>query len=648
MNANRALQAVRPVVGLSLAALTGGIAAATLAIPGALAAPAATKTVSFQGHAFLVPASWPVLDLTADPSACVRFDQHAVYLGTAGADQNCPAGLRGRTEALLVEPAATTGRAATTTENTAGHEFTSTGSGFKVTVSYGTDRATATAILASAKLPSTGPLPTTPAAPLPTAGITPALAGSVTDDTGQGFDPCAAPSSGAMSAWKSASPYGAIGIYIGGANRACAQPNLTANWITQQVSAGWKLFPLYVGPQASTGSCHGCTLITSPTSQGSAAADDAANQAAALDISGGVIYYDMESYPSSQSGTALTFEAAWTNELHARGYRSGVYSSAATGIADMVNHYNSYPMPDVVDIADYPGSGGNTTADPYVPANLWANHQRIHQYSGGHNETHGGYTINIDQDYLDVQVGDAANRQVYEASSGNAWRDLPMTGVTGSAVAAIEMGGTKFVYTVNNGQLYEASSANGWQDLPTGVAGTDVAAIAVGTTKFIYTIHNGAVYEASSANGWQALPTGVAGTDVAAIAVGTTKFIYTIHNGAVYEASSANGWQALPTGVAGTDVAAATMNGVKYVYTVSGGAVYEAASDNAWRDLPMGVAGTAVAATTMNGVKYVYTVSGGAVYEAASDNAWRDLPMGVNGTGIAAIAFNGTKFLYNL
>src|SRR2546430_2219016 len=47
--------------------------------------------------------------------------------------------------------------------------------------------------------------------------------------TGLGFDPCATPSMSAMSAW-GASPYRAIGVYVGGANLACSQPNLTTTW----------------------------------------------------------------------------------------------------------------------------------------------------------------------------------------------------------------------------------------------------------------------------------------------------------------------------------------------------------------------------------------------------------------------------------
>lgn len=38
-------------------------------------------------------------------------------------------------------------------------------------------------------------------------------------------------------------------------------------------------------------------------------------------------------------------------------------------------------------------------ADPYL-----LTHQRIHQYRGGHHETYGGVTLNIDNDYLDGAV----------------------------------------------------------------------------------------------------------------------------------------------------------------------------------------------------------------------------------------------------
>lgn len=62
------------------------------------------RTVSYRGVQFDVPPDWPVHDLATDPTTCVRFDVHAVYLGHPGADMNCPAGIVGRADAVLVEP----------------------------------------------------------------------------------------------------------------------------------------------------------------------------------------------------------------------------------------------------------------------------------------------------------------------------------------------------------------------------------------------------------------------------------------------------------------------------------------------------------------------------------------------------------------
>lgn len=116
-----------------------------------------------------VPAAWPVFDLTADPTACVRFDQHAVYVGRPGADQQCPAQPVGHTEAVLVErlaDAGTTGSAAATQAGTINGlpvrvdptpdldgalTAVFVDQGVLVYLSFGTDRATVDAILASAQ-----------------------------------------------------------------------------------------------------------------------------------------------------------------------------------------------------------------------------------------------------------------------------------------------------------------------------------------------------------------------------------------------------------------------------------------------------------------------------------------------------------------
>jgi hypothetical protein len=380
------------VLGMSAWPAAAGTVAAT-------AASASAQQVTYLGHTFTVPASWQVVNLAARPTACVRFDRHVIYLGTPSASQQCPANVIGKTEAILAEPAGAAPAGAPASDAVS-HDIVATAPGIRVHATYGSDRATVTAILSAAGITDVVPAAATraPAAAGATPAATPAtVSATSTNFHGKGFDACAVPSSGTMSAWRSSSPYAAVGIYIGGADRACAQPNLTSGWVSQQAAAGWHFIPLWVGPEAEFGQ------ITSPASQGTANAQDAAGEAASLGFSkGSVLYYDMEGYPSSQSSNALGFESAWTKELHALGYMSGVYSSDSSGIADLVNHKSSYTMPDVIDDADWNGQAN--TSLPSVPARDWANHQRIHQYSGGNNETYGGATINIDQDYLDVAV----------------------------------------------------------------------------------------------------------------------------------------------------------------------------------------------------------------------------------------------------
>ncbi len=63
----------------------------------------AMKQVRFGGYTLAVPAGWPVYRLDRDPGRCVRYDQHAVYLGQPRADQQCPAHLVGRTGTISVQ-----------------------------------------------------------------------------------------------------------------------------------------------------------------------------------------------------------------------------------------------------------------------------------------------------------------------------------------------------------------------------------------------------------------------------------------------------------------------------------------------------------------------------------------------------------------
>ena len=160
-----------------------------------------------------------------------------------------------------------------------------------VTASYRNDRPQVLAILKSAGLPP--PVVQNPAdIRLGTLNAGPAVAASATNSTGLGFDACAAPGAAVMSAWLAHSSYQAIGIYIGGSDRACLQPNLTAAWVSQQAAAGWHFIPLYVGPQVSFKG-----EVTNATSQAISAAQDAVVQARTLGFGARTpIYYDMEAY----------------------------------------------------------------------------------------------------------------------------------------------------------------------------------------------------------------------------------------------------------------------------------------------------------------------------------------------------------------
>ena len=230
--------------------------------------------------------------------------------------------------------------------------------------------------------------------------------------TGPGFDACDAPSTATMSAWLT-SPYRAIGIYIGGGNRTCyAQPNLNAAWVQAVRTQGWKLIPIYVGLQAPCTTAWGVATIDPGLeyAEGVAAANDAVAKQSALGIGGGTpVYYDMEHYNADATcrGTVRQFMNGWIAQLHNLGFLAGIYSSASSGIADMSNAIGnpSYYLPDEIWFAHW--NGDPSTNEPnqaWLPNSTWTNHQRTHQYLGGHNEVFGGVTINVDSNYLDGAV----------------------------------------------------------------------------------------------------------------------------------------------------------------------------------------------------------------------------------------------------
>lgn len=237
---------------------------------------------------------------------------------------------------------------------------------------------------------------------------------SATLYTGSAFDTCTAPPLSAIQAWM-ASPYRAIGVYVGGQNRTCPQPELTASWVRAVADLGWRLIPIFKGLQAPCGGKPTDLKIvpSAAAAEGISAADNASQQIKTLGmIKGSAIYYDMEHYTTTNTAcrtAVLTFLSAWTKELHHLGYVAAVYENLNFGARDLAGVYNStsYARPDALWIARYDLNPA-LTGWAGISDTLWAAHQRAKQYQADFTATYGGVPLTIDADNWDAPVATTA------------------------------------------------------------------------------------------------------------------------------------------------------------------------------------------------------------------------------------------------
>jgi photosystem II stability/assembly factor-like uncharacterized protein len=246
----------------------------------------------------------------------------------------------------------------------------------------------------------------------------------------QAFDSCIRPSLSGMQTWWNSSPYFIYNIYMGGvSNSSCFPDTLTASWISSVHAQGWEFIPTWVGPQAP------CTSFKFRFSydplnafgEGVNEANLAFNRAVELGLVGSeiprtVIYYDMESFSGGSTecrNAAKSFLNGWSQRLHELGARSGVYGSSCYYMPDWKNLSN--PLDDAwlaswykVDHDNNPDTDKEYFYDPYANVwsvlcsssltDAWTDHQRIRQYAGGHKETWGGVSVNIDSNITDGRV----------------------------------------------------------------------------------------------------------------------------------------------------------------------------------------------------------------------------------------------------
>jgi Domain of unknown function (DUF1906) len=308
---------------------------------------------------------------------------------------------------------------------------------------------------------------------------------SATRYLGKAFDTCTAPPLTTMKAW-TASPYQAIGVYVGGPNRGCKQPNLTAAWVAGVSALGWQLLPIYLGLQAPCSDATKATKITTSkaAAQGTASAVDAIASLTAIGLQpGSIVYNDMENYTPTDTAcrnAVLGYLSGFTKELHRQGYLSGVYANLLSGATQLNAAYEStsYARPDVLWLARWDNKPSIVDGFTVVNAKWWSVHQRAKQYQGDHNETYGGVTLNIDSDYLDAPVGTVVHP--FATSAAATAHVAPWNSAT--AAGTLAKGAALKVICQTPGTL--VSGSNVWNKLSNGTYVHDVYVNTPSTTGY--------------------------------------------------------------------------------------------------------------------------------------------------------------------
>lgn len=301
---------------------------------------------------------------------------------------------------------------------------------------------------------------------------------SVTVRAQPAFDKCDNPSLGQLVAWRQSSPYRILNIYIGGVARHCPNLDLTPAWVFGALEQGWALIPTWVGPQAPCSDFqHRFSLDPAVAyMQGRNEAETAALTAANLGLTsfglgGTIIYYDIEAYAAGSDPTCReavkSFINGWVERLHELGNRAGAYGGACSSY---VSEWATIPnAPDDVWIAAWYTDAFDPEATvwrlPCVADTLWANHQRLRQYTGSHHETWGGVRMEIDSDVTDGEVLASSTFSPTEETLGP---DIssPVSKISNFSLLAAEQG-----WTLVNGRLYwTANNGLSWTERgPAGV-----------------------------------------------------------------------------------------------------------------------------------------------------------------------------------
>lgn len=226
------------------------------------------------------------------------------------------------------------------------------------------------------------------------------IAGQVRSDA-KGLDSCQAPSHSQMAAFWSGSNWYWWGIYIGGSNMGCPNNNVSEAWIDQEINRGWRILPIWVGPQAPCTN-YGDTFptnISDAYDRGYNAASKAFSRAVTdlgMNLVDLPIVYDLEAFDTSNTAclnAAKAFMRGWTTYLHAgTAQKSGLYGSVCGSGLD--SFWPVTPNPDFVWAAYY-NDNPDTGNLACVASSHWQN-VRHKQYTDNVNRTENGVTLLVD------------------------------------------------------------------------------------------------------------------------------------------------------------------------------------------------------------------------------------------------------------
>ena len=216
-----------------------------------------------------------------------------------------------------------------------------------------------------------------------------------------GIDGCGLNTTARVTAFWTSTPYYNFGLYMGGAVATC--PTNSASFVSALLEQGWRLMPIWVGPQAP---CSGFgTRMSSDTAtayqQGKTEAAAVYGRLMSLGINtqDTPVTYDLENYPTTNTAcvnAVKSFMQGWVYQLHLPpAQKAGVYgSTCASGLSALATFS---PTVDFISGAAWNGDR-NTANMPCINSGYWVSNQRHKQYQGGHNETWNGVTLSVDSD----------------------------------------------------------------------------------------------------------------------------------------------------------------------------------------------------------------------------------------------------------